>query len=332
MMRRVLAVAAGSALVATFAMADANVQEKTQVHFSGFLGGVVNVFGGKAAREGVTSNVFVKGDRKASISENSETIIDLGEEKVYHVDLGRKTYKVETFDEIRKRFEEQKERAEKESQKEEKNAKKEKQEGPEYVVEVDVKNTGQKQTINGYDTREVVTTVTVHEKGKTIEKAGGSVFKADAWIGPRIKELREISDFDRRYAQKLYGQSFAQAEAQMAVLIATNPAFAKAMKAFADKSSSVEGTAIRTILTFEAVTGTEQPQQAQGDDSGGTPTSIGSALGGLMRKAAQKRHSEDAAKDGPQHNTIFESTTEVLKASATATSNDVAIPAGFTQR
>jgi hypothetical protein len=329
-MRKVLILAAGAAFAATIAMADVNVQEKTQVHFSGFLGGVVNVFGGRAAREGITSNVYVKGNRKASISESSETIIDLGEEKVYHLDLGRKTYKVETFEEIRKRYEEQKARAEKESAKEEKNTKK--NEGPEYEVEFDVKKTGQKQTINGFDTHEVVTTITVHEKGKPIEKAGGSVFKVDSWVGPAIKEMKEIRDFERKYAQAIYGNSLASGEAQMAVLIATNPAFAKAMKTFAEKGSAYDGTPIRTIMTFEGVVGTEQPQQAEKDDSGGSPSSIGGALGGLMRKAAQKRQTNDASKNGPQHNTIFESTTDVLKVSATATANDVAVPAGFTQR
>jgi hypothetical protein len=330
-MRKGFILAAGAAFAATMAMADVNVQEKTQVHFSGFLGGVVNVFGGRAAREGVTSNVFVKGDRKASINDTTETITDLGEEKVYHVDLGRKTYKVETFDEIRKRFEEQKARAEKEAAKEQKNAKSEKPEGPEYVVEFDVKKTGQKQTVNGFDTHEVVTTITVHEKGKTIEKAGGSIFKVDSWVGPTIREMKEVHEFDRRYAQKIYGNSLASAEAQMAMLVATNPAFAKAMKTFAEKGSTYDGTPIRTILTFEAVAGTDQPQQAD-NDSGGSPSSISGALGGLMRKAAQKRQANDASKNGPQHNTIFESTNDVLKVSATATANDVAVPAGFTQR
>lgn len=328
-MRKAFVIAATAALTASLAFADANVQEKTQVHFGGFVGGVINVFGGKATKEGITSNVYVKGDRKASISDNAETIVDLGEEKVYHVDLGRKTYKVETFEEIRKRYEEQKERAKKEAEKQDRNAKKEKSEGPEYVVDVDVKNTGQKQTINGYDTHETVTTVTIHEKGKTIEKAGGSIFKADMWIGPTIKEMKEVYAFDRKYAQKLYGDQLASAEAQMAVLLATNPAFAKAMKAFADKKSSFEGTPIRTIVTFEGVAGSEQAAQ-QKDEGGGPPTSIGGALGGLMRKAAARKQADN--NNGPEHTTIFESTNEILKAAATATANDVAIPAGFTQR
>ncbi|HEX3110965.1 MAG TPA: hypothetical protein VHU41_17830, partial [Thermoanaerobaculia bacterium] len=91
---------------------------------------------------------------------------------------------------------------------------------------------------------------------------------------------------------------------------------------FADKRSSFDGTPIRTILTFETVAGTEQ--QASGDEGGG---GIGGAIGGLMRHA----HRRDAD-SGPQRSTLFDSTNEILKASATATSADVSIPAGFTQK
>jgi hypothetical protein len=321
-MRKTFLLTVTTVFTATLCLADANVQEKTQVHLGGMIGGIANVFGGRATHEGITSNTFVKANRRARINDNVGEIVDLDAEKVYKLDLGRKTYTVETFDEIRKRFEEQKERAEKSSARQ---GKGEKPEGPEYEVDIDVKNTGQKQEINGYDTHEVVTTITIHEKGKPIEKAGGSIFKADMWIGPRIKEMKEIGDFERRYFSKLYGKEFGAADMQqMAMLIATNPMFAKAAKAFADKRSSFDGTPIRTILTFEGVAGTEQ--QANNDE-GGAPTGIGSAIGGLMKRA---RHRD--ADSGPQHSTLFDSTSEILKASATATAADVAIPAGFTQK
>ena len=42
-------------------------------------------------------------------------------------------------------------------------------------IDFDVKNTGEKKTINGFDTHEVVMTITVREKGKTLEQSGGMV-------------------------------------------------------------------------------------------------------------------------------------------------------------
>jgi hypothetical protein len=50
------------------ASADIKVQDRTAVEFEGVLGGVVNLFGGKAAREGITSTVAVKGDRRVARS------------------------------------------------------------------------------------------------------------------------------------------------------------------------------------------------------------------------------------------------------------------------
>ena len=67
------------------------------------LGRMVNMFGGKAAKEGTASTVAVKGDRKATIGEATGQIIDLGEEKIYDLDMRKKSYKVTTFAELRRR-------------------------------------------------------------------------------------------------------------------------------------------------------------------------------------------------------------------------------------
>ena len=58
--------------------ADVKTTEKTQVEFGGMLGRVVNMFGGKAAREGVETSVAIKGDRKMSRTGETGQIIDFG--------------------------------------------------------------------------------------------------------------------------------------------------------------------------------------------------------------------------------------------------------------
>jgi len=98
--------------------ADVRADEKSRVEFAGMLGRMVNLFGGKAAREGVTSTVAVKGDRKATLNDATGQIIDLAEEKIYDLDLKKKTYRVTTFDELRRRMEEAKKKAEEDARKE----------------------------------------------------------------------------------------------------------------------------------------------------------------------------------------------------------------------
>ena len=80
---------------------------------------MMGMFGGKAAKEGIVTAVAVKGDRKAELNDSHGRIVDLKEEKVYELDVKKKTYEVVTFEELRRRMREAREKAEKEAPKEE---------------------------------------------------------------------------------------------------------------------------------------------------------------------------------------------------------------------
>ena len=77
----------GSAVVS----ADIRSDQRVKFQLGGMVGKLVNLFGGKGAREGVVSSVAVKGDRKATMSDTTGQIIDLNEEKIYDLDIRRKT-------------------------------------------------------------------------------------------------------------------------------------------------------------------------------------------------------------------------------------------------
>jgi len=102
MRRRTIGAAAAAFVVCIAAGvrlgADVRTQEKGHVKFEGTLGRMVNLFGGKAAREGIVSEVAVKGGRKMTANEQTGQLIDLADEKIYDLDLRKKTYKVTTFD------------------------------------------------------------------------------------------------------------------------------------------------------------------------------------------------------------------------------------------
>ena len=92
---------AAPALVLTAALtaipvlhADVKTDEKGLVTFGGTLGRIVTFFGGKAAKEGVVSTIAVAGDRKMMANDTRGGIIDLKEEKIYDLDMRRKTYTV----------------------------------------------------------------------------------------------------------------------------------------------------------------------------------------------------------------------------------------------
>jgi hypothetical protein len=319
---KIVNVAVVCLFVASASVADGTVQQKTQMRFGGAIGSVINVFGRKATHEGVTSETAIHGKRKNTRSGDSGDIIDLDQEKVYHVDYEDKTYTVTTFAELRKQYEEQKARAKKEPTKTDSKGEK----GPEYDVDFSVKSTGKKETINGWNTHEEIATVTVREKGKKLEESGGFVLTANMWMGPRLSALRELADFDRKFMQKVYGSAFEGDMRQMAAMMAATPAFAKAMKTFGEKKSNLDGTAIRTIMTFEAVAGSNQTAS---EDS----PSPAAAIGGLLGRIRKRRdEGKDDKPSDPNRSTMLTTNTELLKATTSSSADAVAIPSNFKQR
>jgi len=320
------------------ARADVRADEKTRVELAGVLGRVMNIFGGRSAREGVTSTVIVKGDRRATLGEDTGQIVDLAEEKVYDLDLKRKSYKVTTFAELRRRFEEQQRKAAESARREEPSAKETPAErdpnAKEVEIDFDVKNTGQTKTLNGFQTREAVMTVTVREKGKTLEQGGGMVVTSEIWLAPTVKAMKDVTDFDMRYAQKLYGGLAGVSAEQMAAALAMYPMLKPAIGKMSAEGAKLEGTAIQTTTTMDAVKSQEQLQQdakasTSTDSNDSKPTSIG-GLGGMLARKMQKRGSDDKDGGATKARATFMTTThEVLKIATDVAAADVAVPAGF---
>jgi hypothetical protein len=316
--------------------ADVRTEEKSRVEFGGVLGRMVNIFGGKGAREGVTSSIAVQGDRLSRMNDMSGQIIDLGEEKVYDLDLRKKQYTVTTFAELRRRMEEAQRKAEESARKA--NAKEAKADAKErdpnqkeVEVDFDLKETGQKKTINGFDTREVVMTITLREKGKTLEQGGGMVLTDDMWLAPKIAAMKEIAEFNQRYAVKLQGPMMAGASAQdLAAAMAMYPMMKQAVARMSTENVKMDGTPISSTVTMDAVQSAEQSAQEAKRDDDSKPdasTSVGSLLSGLAkRKAAQKQEGQNENKG---RSTFMTTTNEVLKVTTAVSAADVAIPAGF---
>jgi hypothetical protein len=339
------------AMVLTLALAAAPVhaevkkEERNQVSFAGALGKVFNFFGGKSAREGVVSTVAVSGDRKMTTTgDNTAQIIDLREEKIYDLDVRRKTYKVTTFDEIRRQMREAEENARKAAAEEAREsrpsepAKKDPNE-KEMEVDFDVKNTGQTKAINGFDTRQAIATITVREKGKKIEDSGGIIMTVDTWLSKSAPSTKEIMDFERRYWEKLNGPISAVDAQQMATVAAMFPGVKDAFARFSKED--LGGTAIQSTTTMISVKSAEQmKQQASGGSSASSddkanPASISGALGGFMRRRQQQNQEKEAAANpnaNPARSTFMTINNEVLKIATNVTAADVAMPAGFKER
>lgn len=332
MSQRILQILSAAVLLAALAVpafADARIEQKTQTQFTGAVGKAVNIFGGKAAREGVVTATAVQGGRKMSSARDHGQLVDLAAEKVYDIDFDGKTYKVSTFEQIRQRMKEDLERARKESaakpQPEEK--------GPEYEVDFDLKESGKTEQISGFDCREVVTTITVREKGKKLEVSGGAVLTAHLWLGPKLKELEERAGFERRYAERL-GLMEMIGGREMAAAMMAQPALQQALKKLEEKKVDMNGSAMRTVMTLETVARPGQAAEAEkSEDSGGGPRSLGGLFGKPGKKLAKKDDSaKEGAAGGPPRDVFMTATTELLKVASQVAPADVSIPAGFKQK
>jgi hypothetical protein len=314
-------------LAAAPAYAEVKTRDKTTVKFEGMLGRMFNLFGGKAAKEGTINTTAVKGNRKASIGDTTGSIVDLSEEKVYELDMKKKTYTVTTFDELRRRMREAQERASKEAQKQEPGRKEEPQKpANEYEIDYDVKDTGQKKQIAGRDAHESIVTITVREKGKTLEEAGGLVMTNDIWLGPKLPEMKELADFDVRYWKQLQGpQAAAMSAEQMATVLAMFPLIGKAMDRMQKDSDRLSGTALETTTTFESVKTKDQVTQ-EGQQQQSSGSSSGGGIGGLLaRKMIKKEEPKQRATIMTTHHEVVEVATSVLP-------SDLAVPADFKER
>jgi hypothetical protein len=306
------------ALTTAPASAEVKTRDKSIVKFEGMLGRMVGMFGGKAAKEGVTTAVAVKGDRKAEMSDTFGRIVDLKEEKVYELDLKKKTYEVVTFDELRQRLREARERAEKDAPKEDKEQTQTQKPEREVEVDFDVKETGQTRSIAGHDTKEVVLTVTVREKGKALEDGGGLVMTSNSWLAPAIPAMKELADFELRYWKAIAPEASGLSAEQMAAVTAMYPMLKQAMERLRAESAKLNGTPLATTSVFEAVKSKEQAAQQSEQSAGG-------GLSGMLARKVIKRDDKPRA-------TVLTITHETLEVSPSVAAEDLQIPAGFKEK
>ena len=314
--------------------ADVKTEERMKFELGGMLGKMVGLFGG--GNDGTVTTVAVKGSRQSIMSDTAGQVIDLAEEKVYQLDVKRKTYRVMTFAQIRQQMEEARAKAEKaarEEQAKQKEAPPAQKPEDALEIDLDVRKTGQSRTVNGFSTSQVLVVVTVREKGKTLDQSGGLQITTDMWMAPQMPAMNEIVDFQMQYAQKLYGPMIQGASPQdMAAAMAIYPMLKPALERMNAEKHKVEGTAILTTVRVEAVKSAEQfaQEQKQREEANKPSVSggVGGLIGGLARRAAQKK-----VEGEPQPRAMVMTTTsEVLKIATDVPAGDVAIPAGFKQQ
>lgn len=320
-MKRSLILAALSltavAVLAPALRADVKTTEKTTFKLEGMLGRFI-----RGGGEGVTSTVALKGPRKLSMNDTTGEIIDLVEQKVYRIDVKKKEYKVVTFEQLRKEWlDTQKEMEKNADQMREAQGQLE-ESGLKMEIVADIKETGQKKAIAGYNAREVVLTITSKQVGKTLEEGGGTVMTNTLWIGPRIPALDEINEFHVKYMKAVMGEEGAAAMQQMMMVFAMFVSAKPMMEKMQAEGKKLEGSMLASTMLMETVKSAEQ-MKAAGEQGGGGGGGIGGALARRMMRGRGQTE---------PRSTVMTTTQEFLTVTTSAAEADVAIPAGFKEK
>jgi hypothetical protein len=307
------------------AFGDFSYDETSKIT-GGMMAGVMKFAGAfsKQAREPIVTTVAVKGNRMAHGSPHHASVIDLDSETITDINFDKKQYSVMTFAQMKQMMDEmsQKMKSSRDAQK------------ADVHFKVSAKDTGEKKSIAGYDTHEMILTMEMENTDQQTGNKGGMVITSDMWIAPKASGYNEISDFQKRMAQKLEWTPNSMG------MMGARPDMAKGMAELAKESSKLSGMPVFQIVKMgvhaEGQAQGEQPAAQQQQDQQADKPSLGSLLGG---KFGRKKKDESAGEGGSAQQgsgdasgSLMEMTMEMGGfSSAPVEPSKFEIPAGFKQ-
>lgn len=285
--------------------AAVTVESLSKAKFSGGAS-VVNVFAGKAAKEGVIVKTSIEGDRSATMTNREIEVVDLAAEKIWNYKVNRRgkpgRCKVTSFDERREALAALRDLDFTGGQQDPDGE--EMPELPEYEVTVAVNETGEEETHAGMTGEVYQIEVLVHRPDMTLEEGGGARIDTSVVIGPKPAGWNETIEWNRRYFEAL-GFEIERFEG-LGKLLASTPALQQAVAGLEDKQSALDGAVLRSETQFFTMADPRAAEQEESEEDGDIPTSIG-GLGAKIGGSLLKRNREKAAAAGPRE--VFMSST-----------------------
>jgi hypothetical protein len=279
-----------AAVLTTAANADVTIEERMSISGAGLMkmanmsGTTTTRISGQRARtdsnlefESGLMRTFARGAGQGT------EIVRIDQDKMYSVDNRKKTYSETTFAERRAQMQEA---MDKMSQ-----AQASQQQGTSGVNEeqcewsdpkADVKRSGEKATIAGYQAERVTVTATQSCKDKETGQVCDFGLVMDQWVAPGFEASAETLAYQRAFAEKLGlstsgSRDFAERAQSMF------GRYQGLWKEVAVKMQDVKGYPVK--LTFGLGVGGPQcqsTQQTQANGGPSSPPSIGGALGGAL--------------------------------------------------
>ncbi len=214
---KVVTVSALALALSTAAFADFSYTSTSKV-----TGGSIGAMAGTAANR--TTKFYLKGQKMVSSSSDLTTIIDFGAQTVTTINAAQKSYTVRKFSDVGAAM-------------------------PNNVdITVNVKETGQKKNVNGFDASEMIITMDMD-----MEMGRGPAMKMqmemDTWISSDVPGAAELRDFYKKNMANFPWSALTGSE---------NAGMQKAMAQMQRKMAELNGVTVEQIIRVKPSGGAAQ--------------------------------------------------------------------------
>jgi hypothetical protein len=278
-------------LATTPAWADASYQETTQMtggsllrmtHSMGMFSHSMKKLG-----EPMTTTVYVSGDRMARVSDDEIEIIDLGKKEMINIDRQKKTYRIETFEQMEQAAQAAAAKMQSAPQQQPQQAPAQNPNDVKLTYSFDVKETGAKQQMEGSMAREVLIVSKMNATSTTQPGEATMEMTNNVWLlDQEPAGYKEVRDFHQRMGEMMAreilknGNPFASTP-----MIASKPGANDSFKGMAEQMKKLNGFSVMEITRVGA-TGNGEPLPPPQPGSAAVSAEQGIDVGGVAKQAA----------------------------------------------
>jgi hypothetical protein len=290
---RIFYSAAAAMLITVSAHADITMEERVTVSGAGMMKmanmsgrTVTSISGSKARTE--SDLQFESGMMRALARGAGQTteIVRLDQDKMISVDNHKKTYTETTFEQRRAEMQKSMEQTEKSQASQQQATTGVDESDCEWSEpKGDVKKTGEKSTIAGYEAEHVTITATQSCKDKKTGAVCDFGLVLDEWVAPNYEAASEVQAYYKQYAEKLgLGTTGSRDFAERAQSMFGR--YQGIWSEVASKMRDVKGQPVKSSFALGVggpqCQSTQQQQQQQANSGSSSPNDLGSALGGAL--------------------------------------------------
>ncbi|MGD1068908.1 MAG: DUF4412 domain-containing protein [Bryobacteraceae bacterium] len=249
-----------------------------------------------------TSKSYFKGQRMKTDSGSTATIIDFEAQTITTINPTKKTYTVKSFSDIGAAGK-----------------------SADFEPKIDVKETGQRKTINGFNASELVMTMQVDSP--QVQQMGQMQMEMDMWLSTDVPGYQELHDFYQRNMAKFPWTAMAGG---------ATSGMQKAMADLQKKMASMHGVQVESVVRMKSAGGAAQMAQMQQGMASMCPQMQALiAQGGPTAAAIKQQYDRmcgGASASSGSSNALMEITSDSSDFSTASIPDSVfAIPAGFTK-